>query len=150
MELLEGAKCCEGTISVNAADLPFRQKLVPGTTAWRKSYRRRNTVEGVNGMLKGGFVNIQEKFFRVFGLTKLTFLLTFTIAGYNVACIRSFKARTAADAEARDAKKKHRATRRKGTYTDLLGGGAEGPVPDPPPDLRPVTTREQHRRASSA
>jgi hypothetical protein len=31
---------------------------------------RRQVIEGVNGMLKGGFVNIQHKFFRVFGLTK--------------------------------------------------------------------------------
>ena len=46
--------------SVNAADLPFRQRLTPGTTAWRKSYRRHNVVEGVNAMLKGGFVNIQS------------------------------------------------------------------------------------------
>jgi hypothetical protein len=29
-------------------------------------------------MLKGGFVNVQQKFFHVFGLTKLTFLLAFT------------------------------------------------------------------------
>jgi hypothetical protein len=43
-------------------------------------------------MLKGGFVNVQQKFFRVFRLTKLTFLLAFTIAGYNVECIRSFVA----------------------------------------------------------
>jgi hypothetical protein len=57
-ELTEGARCCEGTISVKAADLPFRQKPTSGTTAWRKSYRRRNVVEGVNAMLKGGFVNI--------------------------------------------------------------------------------------------
>ena len=81
IELPVGAKCCDGIISVNAADLPFRQKLTPGTSAWRKSYRRRNVVEGVNAMLKGGFVNIQQKFFRVFGLTKLTFLLAFIISG---------------------------------------------------------------------
>ena len=72
VELPVGTKCCVGIISVSAADLPFRQKLTPGTTAWRKSYRRRNVVEGVNAMLKGGFVNIQQKFFRVFRLTKLT------------------------------------------------------------------------------
>src|SRR3954454_1493958 len=70
-----------------------------------------------------------QKFSRVFGLTKLTFLLAFTIAGYNVACIRSFKVRKAADAEARDAKKKHRAKRRKGTYAEILGDSAEGPGP---------------------
>jgi hypothetical protein len=134
VELPEGAKCCEGTITVNAADLPFRQKLTPGSTAWRMSYRRRNVVEGVNAMLKGGFVNVQQKFFRVFGLTKLTFLLAFTVAGYNVECIRSFKARKTAEAEAIDAKKKRRAKRRKGTWTQILDEKAHpsGPGPDPP------------------
>jgi hypothetical protein len=70
VQLPEGAKCCEGIISVSAADLPFRQRFTPGSTAWRKSYRRRNVVEGVNAFLKGGFVNIGQKFFRVFRLTK--------------------------------------------------------------------------------
>lgn len=83
-----------------------------GTTAWRKSYRRRNVVEGVNAMLKGGFVNVQQKFFRVFRLTKLTFVLAFTIAGYNVECIRSFNARKVAEAEATEARKKRRNGRR--------------------------------------
>jgi hypothetical protein len=113
VEIPEGAKCCDGTISVSAADLPFRQKLTPGTTAWRKSYRRRNVVEGVNAMLKGGFVNIQQKFFRVFRLTKLTFLLAFTIAGYNIETIRSFNARKLAEAESAEAAKKRRRKRRK-------------------------------------
>jgi hypothetical protein len=134
VELPDGAKCCEGTISVNAADLPFRQKLTPGTTAWRKSYRRRNVVEGVNATLKGGFVNIQQKFFRVFGLTKLTLLLAFTIAGYNVECIRSFNARKAAEVESAEARKKHRRGRRKGTWTQVLDGTPPETGPDPPPD----------------
>ena len=59
-------------------------------------------------MLKGGFVNIQQKFFRMFGLTKLKLPLAFTIAGYNVECIRSFNARKAAEVESAEAKRKHR------------------------------------------
>lgn len=40
------------------------------------------------GGLKIGFVNIQQKFFRIFSLTKMTLLLAFTIAGYNLEVIR--------------------------------------------------------------
>jgi hypothetical protein len=133
VDLPEGAKCCDGTVSVSAADLPFRQKLTPGTTAWRKSYRRRNAVEGVNAMLKGGFVDIQQKFFRVFRLTKLTFLLAFTIAGYNVECIRSFNARKAVEAERAAVQKKTRKKRREGTWSGLLDVGQAEAGRDPPP-----------------
>ena len=133
VELPDGPSAADGTISVNAADLPFRQKLTPGTTAWRKSYRRRNVVEGVNAMLKGGFVNIQQKFFRVFRLTKLTFLLAFTIAGYNIECIRSFNARKVAEVETANAKRKHRRKRRKGTWSQVLDGVPAEHGPDPPP-----------------
>lgn len=134
VELPQGAKCCEGIISVSAAELPFRQKLTPGTTAWRRSYRRRNVVEGVNAMMKGGFVNLQQKFFRVFRLTKLTFLLAFTVAGYNIECIRSFNARKVAEAHATAARKKRRRKRRQGTWSDLLDGERANAGPDPPPD----------------
>jgi hypothetical protein len=131
--LPEGAKCCEGIISVSAANLPFRQRFTPGSTAWRKSYRRRNIVEGVNAFLKGGFVNIGQKFFRVFRLTKLTFLLAFTIAGYNVECIRSFNARKIVEAEAAEAKRQRRKKRRQGTWAHLLDRASADAGPDPPP-----------------
>jgi hypothetical protein len=57
-----------------------------------------------------------------------------TIAGYNVECIRSFKARETAEAEAIDAKNKRRAKRRKGTWTQILDEKthSSGPGPDPP------------------
>jgi len=35
----------------------------PGTTAWRISFNRRQAIEGVNGMLKGTFVDLSHKFF---------------------------------------------------------------------------------------
>ena len=91
--------CCKGIgHRLQAEELPHRQQLFPGTTAWRISYNRRQVVEGVNGMLKGGFVNIQHKFFRVFGLTKTKLLLAFTVVGYNLEAIRSFLAKKAAKA----------------------------------------------------
>jgi hypothetical protein len=63
--LRDGAACCNGAVTASAAELPHWQRFLPGTTAWRISYGRRQVVEGVNAMLKGGFVNIQHKFFRV-------------------------------------------------------------------------------------
>jgi hypothetical protein len=64
---------------------PSLTALPSGTTAWRVFYGRHQVVEGVNAMLKGGFDNIQHKFFRVFGLAKMTLMLAFTLAGYNLA-----------------------------------------------------------------
>jgi hypothetical protein len=79
----------------------------------------------VNALLKGGFVNIGHKFFRVFGLTKLTLMLAFTVIGYNLDAIRSFLAKKAAE--------KTRAKRRKGTWTPLLGSDRSGSGRAPPP-----------------
>jgi hypothetical protein len=88
--------------------------------------------------------NIERKFFRVLGLTKVTVLLAFTLVGYNLDRIRSFLASKAA-AAARLAGRRPRATRRRGTWTALLGpqnaaigSDASGPQtagagPDPPP-----------------
>ena len=77
-------------------------------------------------------MNIQHKFFRVFGLTKLTVLLAFTIAGYNLECIRSFRASMAAT-EAAKGRKRTRAKRREGTWGDILGEGPTSSGRDPPP-----------------
>ena len=132
VKLPDGVKCSSGTMSVTAGELPFSQRLPAGTTAWRKSYRRRNVVEGTNAALKGGFVNVQHKFFRVFGLTKLTVLLAFTVAGYNVERIRSFKASVAAT-EVATGLKRTRAKRRRHTWTDILGASTTTAGRDPPP-----------------
>ena len=114
-----GAACCSGTVTVSAAELPNRQRFFPGTTAWRSSYGRGQVVEGVNGMLKGGFLNIQHKFFRVFGLTKVRILLAATIVGYNLWRIGSYLAKKAVEvAEAE--KPRQRRKRRKGTWADLV------------------------------
>jgi hypothetical protein len=92
---------------------------------------RRSVVEGANGSLKGGFVNIQRKFLRVLGLTKMTVMLAFTIAGYNLECIRSFNASIAATETASE-KKRTRAKRRRGTWGDILSAVRTSAGPDPP------------------
>lgn len=82
-------------------------------------------------MLKGGFVNIAHKFFRVFGLTKMRILLAATIVGCNLETIRSFLVRKAGEAEAAE-KPRTRKKRRKGTWRDVVAiRPATGP--DPPP-----------------
>ena len=132
VDLPGGSRCCDGTVSVQAAEMPHWQKFLPGTTAWRISYGRRQVVEGTNGMLKGGFVNIAHKFFRVFGLTKMRILLAATVVGYNLSRIGSFLAKRAVK-KAEAQKPRRRAKRKKGTWTDIV---AIRPTtgPDPPPD----------------
>jgi hypothetical protein len=118
--LPDGTSCCGGSVTASAAELPHWQRFLPGTTAWRTSYGRRQVVEGVNAMLKGGFVNIQHKFLRVFGLAKMTVLLAFTLSGYNLEAIRSFVARKATERTAAPPKRS-RKRRRTGTWADVIG-----------------------------
>jgi hypothetical protein len=77
---------------------------------------RRQVVESANAALKGGFTDISRGFFRVFGRVKMTVLLGFTVAAYNLDRIRSFRAKQ----EAEKALPRRRAKRRLGTYADLL------------------------------
>ncbi len=126
-----GGKCCEGTLSAPAAELPLTQRISFGTTAWRTSMDRRQIVESANAALKGGFADLSRGFFRVFGRTKMSVLLGFTVAAYNLDRIRSFRAKQ----EAEKAAPRRRAKRRHGTLGELLGP-AEQPVPvsTGPPD----------------
>jgi len=116
-------QCCNGTLSAPPAELPLTQKIPYGTTAWRISMYRRQAVESVNAALQGAFTNIARGFVRVFGLVKITMLLGFTVAAFNVDRIRSFRAKLAELAAA----PKTRAKRRLGTFADCI------PV-DPEPD----------------
>jgi hypothetical protein len=118
--LPDGATCCNGTVTASAAELPHWQRFLPGTTAWRISYGRRQVVEGVNAMLKGSFVNIQHKFLRVFGLAKMTLLLAFTLTGYNLEAIRSSRAKKEAVRTTAPPRRTRR-KRRTGTWADLIG-----------------------------
>ena len=47
-------------------------------------------VESVNAALKGSFVDLARGFFRVFGRVKMTVLLGFTVAAFNIDQVRSF------------------------------------------------------------
>jgi len=77
---------------------------------------RRRAVESVNSALKGGFAHIGRKFFRVFGLAKITVLVAFTVAAFNLQRVRSFLAKRAALTR----RTKARSKRRVGTWSDLL------------------------------
>jgi hypothetical protein len=90
----DGAEsCCSGTFTAMPAELPLWQRIPFGTTAWRLSMGRRQPVESANAGLKGGFAKMSRGFHRVFGLTKITVLLAFTAAGYNLDRLRSFRAK---------------------------------------------------------
>jgi hypothetical protein len=108
--------CCDGILTAMPAELPWWQRIPFGTTAWRLSMGRRQVVESVNAALKGTFADLSRGFFRVFGQTKMTILLGFTIAGYNLDRIRSYRAKKRAEAEARPAKPK----RRRGTWREVV------------------------------
>ena len=77
---------------------------------------RRQVVESVNSALKGAFVDLARGFFRVFGQVKMTVLLGFTVAAYNLDRIRSFRAK---QTEAEGAPRP-RAKRRLGTWADVV------------------------------
>ena len=77
---------------------------------------RRQVVESANAALKGTFADLNRGFFRVFGQTKMTILLGFTIAGYNLDRIRSYRAKKRAEAEAKPAQPR----RRRGTWREVV------------------------------
>ena len=108
--------CCGGVMTAMPAELPLWQRIPFGTTAWRLSMGRRQVVESANAALKGAFADLSRGFVRVFGRTKITVLLGFTIAGYNLDRIRSFRAKRRAEGE----QPKPRAKRRSGTWRELV------------------------------
>ena len=133
VEIPEGVtQCCSGILSAPPAELPITQKIPFGTTAWRISMYRRQVVESANSALKGAFADLSRGFFRVFGQTKLSVLLGFTLAAYNLDRIRSFRAKQAED----DVKPRWRAKRRMGTWSDCISREADAVPPNAtgPPD----------------
>jgi len=132
VEMPEGVtQCCSGILSAPPAELPITQRIPFGTTAWRVSMYRRQVVESANSALKGAFTDLSRGFFRVFGQTKLSVLLGFTLAAYNLDRVRSFRAKKTED----EAKPLRRAKRRQGTWGDCISRD-DDPVPpsatDPP------------------
>jgi hypothetical protein len=124
-------ECCSGIFSATAAQLPLWQRLPFGTTAWRVSMGRRQAAESANAALKGGFVDIGRKFFRVFGLAKLTILLSFTIASFNLDRVRSFLAKHGDRGPAAGLARTRR-KRRMGIWTELLPAQPAEGGPAPP------------------
>jgi hypothetical protein len=98
------------------AELALSQRIPFGTTAWRISMGRRQVVESVNSALKGAFVDLARGFFRVLGQVKMTVLLGFTLAAYNLDRVRSFRAKQAQDTET----PRRRAKRRRGTRSEVV------------------------------
>ena len=91
---------------------------------------RRQVVESVNAALKGAFTDLGRGFVRVMGVTKMTVMLGFTLAAFNLDRIRSFRAKHALDEQGlpTEKPKQKRARRRTGTWADVIDS-----ADDPPP-----------------
>ena len=115
-------RCCSGVLTAQAAEMAWWQRITYGTTAWRISMGRRQVVESVNAALKGAFADLNRGFLRVMGITKMTVLLGFTLAAFNLDRIRSFRAKHALDEAARPVEKpkQRRVRRRTGTWADVI------------------------------
>ncbi len=115
-------KCCDGILTAQAAEMAWWQRITYGTTAWRISMGRRQVVESVNAALKGVFTDLGRGFLRVMGVTKMTVLLGFTLAAFNLDRIRSYRAKHALDENGRPTgkPKQSRAKRRSGTWADVI------------------------------
>jgi len=128
----EGCKrCCGGILTAPAAEMAWWQRITYGTTAWRTSMGRRQVVESVNAALKGAFTDLGRGFMRVMGLTKMTVMLGFTLASFNLDRVRSFRAKHHLDETGRPAikPKQTRAKRRTGTWAEII----ERPEVEAPP-----------------
>jgi hypothetical protein len=128
----EGCKrCCRGILTAPAAEMAWWQRITFGTTAWRVSMGRRQVVESVNAALKGAFTDPGRGFMRVMGLTKMTVMLGFTLASFNLDRVRSFRAKHHLDEIGQPANKpkQTRAKRRTGTWAEII----ERPEVEAPP-----------------
>ena len=129
-------ECCTGILSVVPAELGLNQRIPFGTTAWRISMGRRQVVESVNAALKGAYVDLARGFFRVFGQVKMTVLLGFTVAAYNLDRVRSFRAKHALEGPSASAparfQQPRRAKRRTGIWSQVVEQRSQAP-PDRTP-----------------
>jgi hypothetical protein len=115
-------RCCSGILTAQAVEMAWWQRITYGTTAWRISMGRRQVVESVNAALKGVFTDLGRGFMRVMGVTKMTVMLGFTVAAFNLDRIRSYRAKHHLDEQGRptDKPKQTRARRRAGTWADVI------------------------------
>jgi hypothetical protein len=124
-------RCCSGILSVGPAELALHQPIPFGTTAWRISMGRRQVVESVNAALKGSFVDLARGFFRVFGRVKMTVLLGFTVAAYNLDRVRSFRAKHNLEQDGSPSLVRdrpiYRSKRRVGTWVDIIETRSKAP-----------------------
>lgn len=122
-------KCCNGILTAQAAEMAWWQRITYGTTAWRISMGRRQVVESVNAAVKGVFTDLGRGFIRVMGVTKMTVMLGFTLAAYNLDRIRSFRAKHRLDEAGQpiEKPKQTRARRRTGTWADVIEPGQAPP-----------------------
>jgi hypothetical protein len=97
---------------------------------------RRQVVESVNAALKGSFVDLTRGFFRVFGRVKVSVLLGFTLAAFNLDRIRSFRAKHAPVGDGSvlpgPSNRSPRRKRRRGTWSQIIEQR-----PQPPPVASP-------------
>jgi hypothetical protein len=112
-----------------AVDMAWWQRIIFGTTAWRISMGRRQVVESVNAALKGVFTDLGRGFLRVMGVTKMTVLLGFTRAAFNLDRIRSSRAEHALDENGQPVEKpsRTRAKRRVGTWAEAIAPATSPP-----------------------
>jgi hypothetical protein len=124
-------QCCSGILTVAPSELALHQTIPFGTTAWRISMGRRQVAESVNAALKGAFVDLARSFFRVFGQVKMTVLLGFTVAAYNLDRVRAFRAKHDLEADGSPAltstRPTRRAKRRSGTWAQLVEMRSKAP-----------------------
>ncbi len=123
-------QCCGGILSAVPAELALHQRIPFGTTAWRISMGRRQVVESVNAALKGSFVDLARGFFRVFGRVKMTVLLGFTVAAYNLDRVRSFRSKHGLEMDGSPSQLRRpsrRAKRRTGTWGHLVEARSKAP-----------------------
>jgi hypothetical protein len=95
------------------------------------SMGRRQVVESVNSALKGAFADLSRGFLRVMGLTKMTVLLGFTLAAFNLDRIRSYRTKHHLDEQGQSTQRPRqtRAKRRTATWAQLI----DTPSTSPPP-----------------
>jgi hypothetical protein len=124
-------RCCNGILTAPAAEMAWWQRVTFGTTAWRISMGRRQVVESVNAALKGAFTDLGRGFMRVMGVTKMTVMLGFTLASFNLDRLRSFRAKHHLDESGQvvEQPKRSRGKRRRGTWAEII----ERPAPAAPP-----------------
>jgi len=116
-------------LTAQAAEMAWWQRIIYGTTAWRISMGRRQIAESVNAALKGAFTDLARGFVRVMGVTKMTVMLGFTLAAYNLDRVRSFRAKHHVDEHGLPTTKpkQRRAKRRTGTWAHVIDGTESPP-----------------------